>query len=323
MSITSVLVCSLLWLSLQLVVLSAAQNDDRWCPTSVTPLPTLLSNLSSYTLYGAADDECSDFFFSAILTSPASSSPSPLSSPSPSPSPSILLRASPSLNVTHINTSPIPATLLSSGLRYIGGMAYFALHLYAPLTSTPPPSLTPHHLHPRTSPPSPPQSALLVLSTSTLSVVFSYPLASPITLSWVVIDYGTSPAPTLYSSSTATSTVLAFAISDTGELIPLPSLTLPTTLPPVTGATLLNPGTLLLLSFLPFSSPSSSPSSPAPTYLTTLTSFDMATLTPTPMANLSTPHPPTSTADVWSTDLPGFGSIHFITRAALYNYDLC
>ena len=318
MSIVSACAFLLLLLPLHLLVVSAAADDDQWCPTSVTPLPTLPSNYSSYTFHGAADDECSDFFFSAILTSPNSSTPS-----TSTLSPSILLRASPSLNISHINPFPIPPTLLASGLRYIGGMAYSNLHLFAPLTSTPPPSLLPVSRSPpsrrRLTPPSPtPQSALLVLSTSTLKVVFSYPIASPIRLDWVAVDYATSPSPTLYSSSSSTSIVLAFAIATTGELTPLPSLTLPATLPPVTGATLLNPGTLLLLSSVPLPSPFLFSA-----YLTSLTSLDLSSLTATPVANMTTRHPATSTADVWSTDLPGFGSIHFITRSALYNLDLC
>lgn len=275
---------------------STISQSIQWCPTSVTPLPNLTLLLPpsspSYVWNSFADDECSDFFFSALPSHNSTASP-------------LIARSSPSLNVSFINPSPIPSSLFSLGLHSIAGMVYFNLYLYVSISLSP--SSSSPHRHIRASP----RSAILVLSRSTLEVLHSYPLSSP--LLWLAVDYSTDP-PTLYSApSTSPSSLLTFAISSTGQLTPTAPIPLPH-LPSIVSATLFNPGTLLFLQSLTVNS----------SFSARFLSWDVGSKTVSEMLNVTgMASPALSLASFWSTELPGFGSLHFINSRALYNFDLC
>ena len=309
------------WLSIVLLGLSlrciSAQSGD-WCLTGVQLLPNLTALLSSsaYDYYGAADDECSSLYFTAIDSSPAAASPS------------VLLRTDETLTVSLVNQLPIPASLLASGFRYVTAMEYSNLRLFAAVTTTLPLSASaaaaPSRRHrsrssAATSASMNVSSGLAVLSTVNLTVLAWYPLTESVALQAVAIDYGDS---TLYASAAVSvSSLFHFAIAADGRLSRLPDIQLAS--PPlaaIRGSALLYPAGLLFY-VAPLSQPSAA--GHEANFTGAVLQYDVKTEQWSTLLNATTALPVTGMADLWSTSQPAFGSLHVLDARSLYDYDSC
>ena len=307
-------------------------QSGGWCQTGVRPLPNLTDHFPSntYQYYGAADDECSSFYFTAIDTNASSTSPS------------VLLRVDDTLAVSLVNPQPIPSSFLATGYRYVTGMEDFNLRLFAAVTTTLPFSdiSTAHSAssgaarhRSRTSASLAPNvsSVIAVLSTDNLTVLDWYPLNAPVALQSIAIDYGDS---TLYAcAALSVAALYHFSIDTDSRLTALPDVQLASQ-PPFTairGSALLYPGGLLLYVSWQQAKAEGQLVSTDGTLMAaavnatagSVLQYDVKSQAWTSLLNTSTALPVTSMADFWSTSQPGFGSMHVIDGQSMYNYDSC
>ena len=302
---------------------SALGQAGGWCQTGVRLLPNLTDLLSStsHHYFGAADDECSSFYFSALDVSPSASSPS------------VVLRFDEALNVSLINDQPIPASLLAAGFRYITDMEYFNLHLFAPIASTVPllsasSSSVRHRSRGWSSSQlsSNASSGIAVLSRSNLTVLQWYPLPEPVALQQLTIDYGDA---SLYASAAlSVSALFRFSIATDGRLSRLADVKLASrpSFDAIRGSALFYPGGLLFYVSWPAAERQLSAQSRTAAeeeVSGAVLQYDVKSQAWSSLLNTSTALPVTSMADLWSTSQPNFGSMHIVDGRSLYNYDSC
>ena len=295
-----------------------SSSSSQWCSTSINELPAIpavlpsLSSSFSYLWYGAGDDECSDFYFSAIDLNASSSSPT------------VLVRADASLNISVVNAAPIPAKLLSQGLRYIPQLAYFNLHVYAPIVSSlpslPPSSSSLSHRHRRPSTAAAAESSVIaLLSMRNLSVVSFFPVTEAVALRCLVVDYSDA---SMYAAVSSPAYLLHFSIASSGSLSRMADLSI-SPMSDVMSAVLLAPRTLLFLLAAGEQLTGGGDEAAVSEYVSSVLQVELDSGRVTAVLNVSSASPASSFAAFWSVDRPGFGSMHLIDSQRMLSYDEC